>query len=116
MEGRRGLLEKKVRIVGFLQQFKKIIKRGYVKKMYSKNNTKTLTIKINGWLYEEYEKFWGKNGRAPGKPQKEIIINNVCSRIEEAEIWLPLDELYSYYESHINKFRKRYEKNNGAEC
>lgn len=80
--------------------------------LHLKNSQKE---KINGWLYEEYEKLWRKNGRAPGKPQKEIIINNVCSRIEEAEIWLPLDELYSYYESHINKFRKRYEKNNGAE-
>ncbi len=71
--------------------------------------------KINGWLYEEYEKLWKENGRAPEKHQKEAIINNVYTRIEEAEIWLPLDELYSYYESHINKFRKRYEKNNGAE-
>ena len=62
--------------------------------------------KINGWLYEEYEKLWKENGRTPGKPQKETIINNVYARIEEAEIWLPLDELYSYYESHINKFRK----------
>lgn len=66
--------------------------------------------KINGWLYEEYEKVWRKNGREPGRPQKEIIINNVYARIEEAEILIPLDELYSYYESHINKFRKRYEK------
>ena len=71
--------------------------------------------KINGWLYEEYEKLWKENGRAPGKPQKEIIINSVYAKIEEAEIWLPLDELCSHYESHINKFRKRYEKNYGAE-
>lgn len=71
--------------------------------------------KINGWLYEEYEKLWRENGRSPGKPQKEIIINSVYAKIEEADIWLPLGELYSYYESHINKFRKRYEKNNGAE-
>ena len=70
--------------------------------------------KINGWLYEEYEKLWRENGRAPGKPQKEIIINIVYAKIEEAGMWLPLGELYSYYESHINKFRKRYEKNNGA--
>ena len=69
--------------------------------------------KINGWLYEEYEKFWRENGRAPGKPQKETIINNVYARIEEVEIWLPIGELYSYYESHINKFRKRYEKSAG---
>lgn len=68
---------------------------------------------INGWLYEEYEKFWRENGRAPGKPQKETIINNVYARIEEVEIWLLIGELYSYYESHINKFRKRYEKSAG---
>ena len=66
--------------------------------------------KINGWLYEEYSKTWKENGRQPGKPQKEIIINSVYEKIEEAEIWLPLEELYAYYESHINKFRKRYEK------
>lgn len=67
--------------------------------------------KINQWLYDEYERLWQENGKIPGKPQKVIIINNVYSKIEEAEIWLPLAELYSYYESHINKFRKRYEKN-----
>lgn len=77
-----------------------------------KNSQKQM---INGWLYEEYEKLWRENGRTPGKPQKEIIINSVYAKIEEAEIWLPLDELYSYYESHINKFRKRYEKNTRAE-
>ena len=67
--------------------------------------------KINGWLYEEYEKLWQENGRTPGKPQKDIIVNKVYSKSEEAEIWLPLGELYSYYELHINKFKKRYEKN-----
>ena len=66
--------------------------------------------KINGWLYEEYSKLWKTNGRQPGKPQKEVIISSVYAKIEEAEIWLPLGELYSYYESHINKFRRRYEK------
>ena len=69
--------------------------------------------KINGWLYEEYEKLRNENGREPGIPQKEIIINDIYSKIEEAEIWLPLGELYKYYESHINKFRKRYEKSKG---
>ena len=44
--------------------------------------------KINGWLYEEYEKLRNENGREPGRPQKEIIINDVYSKIEEAEIWL----------------------------
>ncbi len=66
--------------------------------------------KINGWLYEEYCKTWKETGRQPGKSQKEFIIDSVYAKIEEAEIWLPLDELYAYYESHINKFRKRYEK------
>ena len=69
--------------------------------------------KINGWLYEEYEKLRNENGREPGRPQKEIIINDIYSKIEEAEIWLPFGELYKYYESHINKFRKRYEKSKG---
>ena len=80
--------------------------------LHLKNSQKE---KFNGWLYEEYEKLWKENGRAPGKTQKEIIINNMYARIEESEIWLPLDGLYSYYESHINKFKKRYEKNNGVE-
>lgn len=66
--------------------------------------------KINLWLYEEYGKLWKENGREPGKPQKEIIIGNVYDKIEDAGIWLPLGELYKYYESHISKFRKRYEK------
>ena len=32
--------------------------------LHLKNSQKE---KINGWLYEEYEKLWRKNGRAPGK-------------------------------------------------
>ena len=43
-------------------------------------------------------------------PEKEIIIGNVYDKIEDAGIWLPLGELYKYYESHISKLRKRYEK------
>ena len=66
--------------------------------------------KINLWLCEEYGRLWKENGREPGKPQKEIIISNVYDKIEDAGIWLPLGELYKYYESHISKFRKRYEK------
>lgn len=69
--------------------------------------------KINGWLYDKYSSIWNENGKEPGRPQKEIIINDVYAKIEEAEIWLPLGELYKYYESHINKFRKRYEKSKG---
>lgn len=69
--------------------------------------------KINGWLYDKYSCLWDENGREPGRPQKEIIINDVYSKIGEAEIWLPLGELYKYYESHINKCRKRYEKSKG---
>ena len=61
-------------------------------------------------LYEEYSRLWKENGREQGKPQKEIIIGNVYDKIEDAGIWLPLGELYKYYESHISKFRKRYEK------
>lgn len=66
--------------------------------------------KINLWLYEEYSRLWKESGREPGKLQKEIIIGNVYDKIEDAGIWLPLGELYKYYESHISKFRKRYEK------
>ena len=66
--------------------------------------------KINLWLYEEYSRFWEENGREPGKRQKEIMIGDVYAKIEDAEIWLPLCVLYKYYESHITKFRKRYEK------
>ena len=46
--------------------------------------------KINEWLYEEYEKLRNEKGREPGRAQKEIIINDVYSKIEEAEIWLPV--------------------------
>lgn len=66
--------------------------------------------KINLWLYEEYSRFWEENSREPGKQQKEIIIGDVYAKIEDAGIWLPVGELYKYYESHITKFRKKYEK------
>ena len=62
--------------------------------------------KINGWLYEEYSSLWKECGKEPGQSQKETIVDNVYTKIKEAEIWLPLDELYAYYEAHINKFKK----------
>ena len=68
-------------------------------------------IKINEWLYKEFESLWNKNGKEPSKKQKDEIVFLVYDKIEAAEIWLPLGELYRYYEEHKNKFQKRYEKN-----
>lgn len=67
--------------------------------------------KIDDWLFDEYSRLWKENGKEPGKLQKESILNSVYTKIEEAEIWMSFGELYRYYESHKNKFRKRYEKN-----
>ena len=71
--------------------------------------------KINGWLYEEYSSLWKECGKEPGQSQKETIVGNVYAKTKEAEIWLPLHELYAYYEAHINKFKKRYEKSREQE-
>lgn len=64
--------------------------------------------KIANWLYEEYIK--QKNTEENEKSFEEVIISEVYTKIEEAEIWIPIDEITAYYKSHINKFRKRYEK------
>ena len=66
--------------------------------------------KINEWLYQEYRKIYDSKGKPPEKQDKDKIVSAVYDKIEEATIWLPLGELYGYYEAHINKFRKRYER------
>lgn len=66
--------------------------------------------KINEWLYHEYRKTYDSKGKPPGKQDKDKIISVVYNKIEKATIWLPLGELYGYYEAHINKFRKYYER------
>ena len=64
-------------------------------------------LKINEWLYEYYKDHMDKNGKEPFKDE---IVQAVYEKIEAAEIWLPLGELYKYYMSRINKIRKRYKK------
>lgn len=65
--------------------------------------------KIANWFYEEYAKH-RKNTEENEKSFEKVIISDVYTKIEEAEIWIPIDEITAYYKSHINKFRKRYEK------
>ena len=64
-------------------------------------------VRISEWLYEYYKEYIDKNGREPFKDE---IVQAVYEKIEDAEIWLPLDELYGYYVSRKNRLGKRYEK------
>ena len=70
-------------------------------------------LKINEWMYKEYRTVWIKKGKEPDKCDKDIIVNAVYDKIKEAEIWIPLGEIYKYYERHKNKFKKRYERYRG---
>lgn len=67
-------------------------------------------LKIDEWLYKEYKSIWYKKDKEPGNTDKDDIVNAVYGKIEEADIWIPLGEVYKYYESHKNKFKKRYQK------
>ena len=66
--------------------------------------------KINEWLYTAYQNIYDKNSIAPDKRYDDNIVFAVYEKIEEAEIWIPLGEIYKYYYSRKSKYRKRYEK------
>lgn len=66
--------------------------------------------KISEWMYEEYKRFCLENGRTPGKQHKDMIVQSIINRIKEADIWIPDEGIYRYYEGRKNRFQKRFER------
>ena len=66
--------------------------------------------KINQWLYEAYAAIFDRVGLPPDNRHNDAIVSEVYSKIEEAEIWIPYDEVVKYFLGRKNAFRKRYIK------
>ena len=66
--------------------------------------------KINEWLYQEYSALYRKIGKVPDSRHNDEILFAVQTKIEEAGIWIPLDEVEKYFFSRKNAFCKRFEK------
>lgn len=66
--------------------------------------------KIAEWFYEAYRKSYTESGRLPDKRADEEILFYVFDKIEEAQIWIPDGEIYSYYRRRKGKLQKRVEK------
>ena len=65
--------------------------------------------KINGWIYEEYKKYVTEHEKLPNAKADEQIIDAVLDKINEADIWIPADEIVNYYRGKKAKFQKRME-------
>ena len=63
--------------------------------------------KITGWVYEEYKKYVTENEKTPDSVADEHIIEAVLDKIHEAQIWIPDDEIYSYYHSKKPHLQRR---------
>ena len=63
--------------------------------------------KITGWVYEEYKKYVTENEKTPDSVADEHIIEVVLDKIHEAQIWIPDDEIYSYYHSKKPHLQRR---------
>lgn len=53
--------------------------------------------KITAWVFEEYKKYVTEKERIPDQEADERIIDAVLERINEAQIWIPVGEIVSYY-------------------
>ena len=53
--------------------------------------------RITGWVYEEYKKYYLKNEAVPGRSGDEEIVGAILQKIEDADIWIPEEEIYAYY-------------------
>lgn len=65
---------------------------------------------INDWLYEEYRRIYAKIGMPPDSSYNSNILLAVDSKIEQAGIWLPFDELEKHFISKKNSYKNRYER------
>lgn len=66
--------------------------------------------KIAEWMFQTTKDFYMKKWIFPCDKHLEEVVNRVYERIEEAEIWIPYDEVFKHYKakrSDINKRVKR---------
>lgn len=63
--------------------------------------------KIAEWLYGSYRQNYLDCGRLPGKQEDEEIVGCVLDKIEEAQIWIPAGEIFSYYRRRKKKLENR---------
>jgi len=62
---------------------------------------------ISEWLYSEAYQYYQRNSRMPDKSQREIILDAVYDKIQNADIWIPYHEVKKYYLSRLIHFEKR---------
>lgn len=65
---------------------------------------------ISLWLYEEYRRLWLEKGHEPYKRNNRKIVAVVMERIEAAGIWIPEQEVSSYFSRRKSHYRNRIEK------
>ena len=65
---------------------------------------------ISLWLYEEYRRFWLEKGHEPHKRNNWKVVAAVMERIEAAGIWIPEQEVSSYFTRRKSHYRNRSEK------
>ncbi|MGN0509042.1 MAG: hypothetical protein ACI4GX_07380 [Ruminococcus sp.] len=66
--------------------------------------------KISEWLYIEILNFWKCNNRMPNKLERRYILDTVYDKIISASIWIPYKEVAAYYQSRLNKYRQRVQR------
>ena len=66
--------------------------------------------KISEWLYIETLNFWRSNNRIPTKQEFDSILDIVYEKIKSAAIWIPYKEVAAYYQSRLNKYSQRIQR------
>ena len=69
--------------------------------------------KIYQWMYEAYLARYDELGRFPASDDHDEILSSVMSKIDEAQIWIPYDEVAQHYRSKIPALRKRVDRVRG---
>lgn len=67
-------------------------------------------IKIYQWMYEAYAECYKEKGKFPDTKDDEKILFSVMSKIDDAEIWIPENEVRKHYNSVRSNLRKRLNK------
>lgn len=67
-------------------------------------------IKIYQWMYEAYAECYKEKGKFPDTKDDEKILFSVMSKINDAEIWIPENEVRKHYNSVRSNLRKRLNK------
>ena len=66
--------------------------------------------KIYQWMYEAYAECYKEKGKFPDTKDDEKILFSVMSKIDDAEIWIPENEVRKHYNSVRSNPRKRLNK------